>query len=200
MKISQQIFESYKGSLLQISIDNNNLSGLFLCRLSAKNALRRQSKNTPKMHFFSSCLQHIEKRITIIKRQLWVRSLTHYSPKIYGHWAEHTAGFNISLNGRIWLSDNKAIKSDKENDQVVMLPSHENLINGKGLNKTIYSGLYCFFPNELPAIYLYSECESVLNSLMKNALLSLVDVHKINIDTVVYSNMSKQKLFSLSDI
>jgi hypothetical protein len=200
MKTTQKIFESYKNSLLEISINNTNLSGLFFCRHSANNAIRRQQKNVIKLQFLKTCLAHIEGRIYEIKKQAWIKSLVNYSPEKYGHWANYTAGFNLSLNGKIWLSDNKDIEINEHKKQGIMCPNHQDLIVGEGTNKTIFSGLYSYKPNVNPSIILYSECESVLNNAMKLALLSLVDVHNITINTVVYSNMTKEKLFTLSDL
>jgi len=200
MKLAEKIFESYKGSLLETSINNNTLSGLLLCRYSAINAIRRQKNNPVKLHFLKTSLEHIESRISLIQRQTWVKSLVNYSPKKNGHWGNYTTGFNISLNGKIWLSDNEEINIKEGGREGILQPNHKNLVTGESTSKTIYSGLYTFIPNEKPSLYLYSECETVLNHSMKVALLSLVGVHNITRDTVVYSNMNRSKLFSLGDI
>jgi len=200
MKIAQKIFESYKGSLLETSINNTNLSGLFLCRHSAQNAIRRQRKNPVKLQFLESCEAHIDKRIKSIQSKHWVKSLTNFSPEVEGHWSKYTTGFNISLSGKIWLSNNKPIKVNDKNRQGLLSPNHNNLVTGSGVDETIFSGIYYFEPDKEASLFLYSECENVLNQQMKLALLSLVDVHNITIDTAVFSNLSREKLFSLSEI
>lgn len=194
------VFEHYQGSLLELSIENSSLSGLFNLRKFADNAVRRAGNNADKKVFMSDCIAHIEKRIAHFRRQCWVNNLADYEPQKEGHWPLFTAGFTLSASGKIWLTDNKPIPINRPNAKGMIYPCHRDLYSGKGDDATVYSGLYCYNPNDKPALYLYPSAVEVLNNSMKTALCSLIGVHRITVETTVYANSPRKMLFVLAEV
>lgn len=126
----------------------------------------------------------------------WVTDLSNYLPTKEGHWPAYVAGFNLSLSGRIWLSDNKAIHVNKPKAKGLRHPCHRDIIDGTGKDETVYSGLYCWGKNEA-TLWLYPHCEMVFNESMLAGLKSLVGVHLITTSTKVYSNTWRNIVASL---
>jgi len=124
-----------------------------------------------------------------LKHPRWVTDLNDYDPISLGsHWGNDQAGFNVSLSGRIWLTDNK----DK--------PSHRQLISGDGEDATVYSGIFSWAKGE-PTIWTYPHLESVLhNPEVKEAIKSLLGVKGITESTPVISNGSRKTLFMVGEI
>lgn len=133
--------------------------------------------------------------------ELWVTNLSNYSPDREGHWPAYVAGFTLSKNGRIWLSDNKPIIINKDNRKGIMAPCHRDLIDGQGDNETLYSGLYCYNPKDKEVtLWMYPNLEHAFNDEMKKGLKSLIGVHKITSKTKVLSNTHRNTLFTLEEI
>ncbi len=128
---------------------------------------------------------------------LWVVDLAEYDPLKEGHWPKHTAGFNLSLSGRIWLSDNRPINIATPEREGVMHPCHRDLIDGIGDDQTNYSGVYCWVRGKA-SLWLYPHAEAVFTSVMLNGLKSLIGVHHITADTKVFSNVWRHEISSLS--
>jgi hypothetical protein len=138
----------------------------------------------------------------------WVKDLTYYSPLSHGHaaWGRDQAGFNLSLSGRIYLTDNRKVKMlpevlqfGREMVEEYDYPNHRNLVVGEGKDQTIYSGLYSW-KNQRPELYLYYDAEKALNMQMRRGLASLIGVHLINANTPVISNTYRNVLFRLGNI
>ena len=134
------------------------------------------------------------------KQSPWVTDLTHYKPAREGHWPAYCAGFNLSLSGRIWLTDNRPIWISSDIREGIIAPCHRDIIDGEGEDKTLYSGLYCYNPrHKAVTLWLYPAAEQVLNENMRDALKTLIGVDRITGDTVVYSNTTRKKLFALKE-
>lgn len=116
----------------------------------------------------------------------WVKDLKNYDPvNLGGHWGDYQAGFNMSLSGRIWLTDNRSF------------PSHHSLIDGQGKDETRYSGIYSWKDNN-PELYVYPFLEEILfRKKVQEGLRSLIGVHLIVVGTPVISNSSNEVLFRL---
>ena len=113
-----------------------------------------------------------------------------------GHWGKGQTGFNLSESGRVFLSDGRKIKRDG----VWSYPCHRDLVNGHGPDRTVYSGIYSYGYADGPSLWLYPHAERSLNEAMKAGLNSLVGVHRIDGQTPVYSNTSRELLFLLQDV
>jgi len=133
-----------------------------------------------------------------LAKKYWVKDYSNFEPKDtnQGHWGSGQTGFNISKNGKIFLSDNKKIK-DEFGEWVY--PNHRDLIVGFGDDETVYSGIYSWGYGAIE-FYLYPDAERILNFEMKKGLASLIGVHKITSETAVYSNTSRKLLFFLGDV
>ena len=110
------------------------------------------------------------------------------------HWGIGQAGFNMSTSGRIYLSDNKPIRCGNR----IYYPCHRDLINGEGIHKTKYPGIYSW--SKEIAIWLYPDLERNLTKDMKRGLAKLIGVHRITNQTPVKSNTERDILFLLGDI
>lgn len=133
-----------------------------------------------------------------MSNKLWVRdyaNLTIHNSKD-GHWGRGQTGFNISLSGRIYLSDGRKIKQEG----VWGFPNHRDLIDGQGDDETVYSGIYSYGFREGPTLWLYPHAEGALTAAMRRGLASLMGVHQIDAATTVRSNTSRKVLFSLGEI
>jgi len=119
----------------------------------------------------------------------WVTDLSNYNPiNLGGHWGDNQAGFNLSLSGRIWLTDNHEY------------PCHRNLIDGEGDDETVYSGIYSWNDGN-PELYTYPFLEQVLDRPeVREGLKSLIGVHMLTKDSPVISNCSQKVLFKLGDL
>lgn len=199
MTLSTVNVEHYQGSLLELSIENASLSGLFNLQKYTDNAIRRAGNNEHKKAFIADCVAHIQKRIAHFQRACWVKNLLDYTPKREGHWPPYTAGFTLSLNGKIWLTDNAPIPINRPDAEGIVYPCHRDLCSGKGDDATIYSGLYCYSAHNAPALFLYPDTVEALNAAMKTALCSLIGVHRITGETKVYANSPRRFLFTLKD-
>ncbi|GIC77699.1 hypothetical protein [Moritella sp. F3] len=118
----------------------------------------------------------------------WITDLTDFTPiNLGGHWGTKQAGFNVSLSGLIWLTDNRNF------------PCHRDLICGTGQDETRYSGIYSWFRGKC-VIYTYPHLESVLHEPgVLKALKSLIGVHGLTKASPVISNCSREVLFLLGD-
>lgn len=118
--------------------------------------------------------------------RLWVNDLSAYSPvNLGGHWGTDQAGFNVSMSGRIWLTDNKE------------RPCHRNLVDGEGDDKTNLSGIYSWHKGN-HEIYAYPDLESRIdNKSIQAGIRSLIGVNGIPAGTPVISNCSGKVLFRL---
>lgn len=126
----------------------------------------------------------------------WVKDLTDYNPSREGHWPAYVAGFNWSLSGRIWLSDNKPRVIKDCHREGLVYPCHRDLIDGVGKDETHYSGLYCWKGNDA-TLWLYPHCEQIFNHDMLTGLKSLIGIHKIHSQTKIYSNVWRNFIASL---
>lgn len=128
---------------------------------------------------------------------LWARDLTGFEPfdSREGHWGRGQTGFNLSITGRIWLSDGRKVKRDGE----WVFPCHRDLIDGRDKDATMYSGIYSYGFKEGPTLWLYPDAEGALNIAMQAGLASLIGVHKITHDTPVRSNTRRHVLFRLGE-
>lgn len=122
----------------------------------------------------------------MVKHRLWVSDLRHYSPiNLGGHWGRDQAGFNLSLTGRIWLTDNQ----DR--------PCHRDIIDGVGGDKTNLSGIYSWHKN-IHELYVYPALESEIHrETVQEGLRSLIGVNGIQAGTPVISNETRKVLFVL---
>ncbi|MNG60949.1 hypothetical protein D3C79_191180 [compost metagenome] len=117
---------------------------------------------------------------------LWVTDLRQYKPiNLGGHWGRDQAGFNLSLSGRIWLTDNTAF------------PCHRDMIDGQGEDKTNLSGIYSWHQGN-HELYVYPYLEAVIDrETVRQGLRSLIGVNGIAVGTPVISNESRAVLFCL---
>lgn len=113
-----------------------------------------------------------------------------------GHWGRGQTGFNLSLSGRVFLSDGRKIKVAGE----WKYPSHRDLFDGAGDDETVYPGIYSYGFREGPTLWLYPHTESAMNDAMRRGLASLIGVHQINVETPVRSNSSRGVLFTLKEV
>lgn len=135
------------------------------------------------------------------KHPLWVTDLSNYTPLREGHWPAFVAGFTLSKSGRIWLTDNNAIKIKDHKREGVLAPCHRDLIDGEGDDQTCFSGLYCFNPKDKNVtLWLYQFATLELNDAMKQGLKSLIGVHRITSETTVSCNTGRKVLFKLGDV
>jgi hypothetical protein len=127
-------------------------------------------------------------------KENWVSDYSNFQPKStkFGHWGKGQTGLNISLSGRIFLSDN-VLKGD------FRYPCHRDLIDGEGIHETVYSCIYSWSNGE-PTIWLYPDAERSLNRDMKRGLNSLIGVHKITSGTPVRSNSERGVIFRLGEV
>lgn len=118
----------------------------------------------------------------------WVVDLTNYSPlNLGGHWGKNQAGFNVSLSGRIWLTDNR------------QFPCHRDLIDGEGDDATVHSGILSWNRGKIE-LYAYPYLVQVLDlPAVRDGLKSLIGVYGMTQDTPVISNCSRKVLFRLGD-
>ena len=153
----------------------------------------------------------------IDRKSHWVKDYTYYDPfsSSHCHWGRNQAGFNLSLSGRVFLTDNRVVKPsdfiydpatgryrERESflsQETADYPNHRDLIDGYGKDLTIYGGIYSWDKGKT-GLYLYPNTVEVLNDDMKRGLASLIGVHKITEITPVYVNSSKNLLFRLGDI
>jgi hypothetical protein len=153
----------------------------------------------------------------IDRKSHWVKDYTYYDPfsSSHCHWGRNQAGFNLSLSGRVFLTDNRVVKPsdfiydpatgryrERESflsQETADYPNHRDLIDGYGKDLTVYGGIYSWDKGKT-GFYLYPNTVEALNDDMKRGLASLIGVHKITERTPVYVNSSKNLLFRLGDI
>lgn len=146
-----------------------------------------------------------EQRPVLGKHSLWVGDYNAFVPMSHkdAHWGTGQCGFNLSMSGRIFLSDNKRIRLSRATegtniDREWFYPCHRDMEDGTGEDKTCLSGIYTF--SGTPILWLYPLAERYLGSKIKAGLGSLVGVHRITGQTEVRSNTSRKVLFLLADV
>ena len=128
----------------------------------------------------------------------WVDDYSDFRPKSdrQGHWGSGQTGFNISLSGSIYLSDNRPTEG---RGGLLHHPCHRDLITGQGDDETIWAGIYSW--SREVTIWLYPSTEGAVmrREEMRKGLASLIGVHKITEKTPVKSNTERGTLFLLGE-
>lgn len=141
--------------------------------------------------------------LTPLRSPYWVRDYSSFAPLSSQdcHWGKAQSGFCLSLSGRIWLTDNRAVRGGlhgrRDIDDEFTHPCHRDLVDGRGDDATVYAGIYSFGAEV--CLWLYPQAEGALNEAMRAGLKSLIGVHLITATTPVKSNTSRRVLFILGE-
>lgn len=144
----------------------------------------REVRYPPTSVYILTVGSHFKNPLRPEKWKYWVKDFTNYEPisSRRAHWGTLQAGFTITKDGLIDLTDNSQYQS------------HISLHPG-------YGGIYSWrtWKGEPTQLWLYPAAEVNLTPAMMNGLASLIGVHKITPDTPVYSNFHRNILFRLKD-